>query len=693
MAFWKNKTVVGVCIALSSVLLFSTLAFTDVLERWQTGFSDRLYETRPPLAEIILVAIDESTLADLGGYITWNRSYFAQVLENLNKYDPKVVGFDFFYRSPKDSEGDNRFAKALNESGDVVLGLRSNPLRYDDRGYYVNPSLSNPIDLTLEIFSSSPHIFEALLNIRKDDDGSIRYYLPVIFDEHRQVFDQAFAFTVAQKYLGISETPQISPSAFLFGESTIPLENGEMLINFATNPDNESALSYSTIPFSHVYNENYRDPSVLFKDKIVLIGPTAPSLKDTFTILNAQVDMPGVEIHANAVQTILEQKFLRNMSFFEQILLIFTLSLLAPFVFLFTKIRWSALFLVGFSTVYGFLAPFAFEKGLILDLIHPYLALLFVFIASYVYRYLTEFKAKIQLKGAFSRYVNPNIVNQIMKNPSKLSLGGSKRNITVLFTDIAHFTTISEQLKPESLVALLNEYLEAMSSIIMAEGGTLDKYEGDAIMAFFGAPITQEDHALRACRAALNMRQKISELHEKWKQDPPLPGGEKKPLFDFRCGLSSGDAIVGNIGSLERLEYTAMGDIVNLGSRLEGANKKYSTNIMVSESTYLPVKDHFEVRELDILRVVGKKQSILVYELLNYKDQLTDDAAKLLQLYNEGVQMYHARKFADALAKFEEILKVYPEDGPSKLYRQRCEVLRDFPPKDDWDGVFEMGTK
>ncbi|HMR01492.1 MAG TPA: adenylate/guanylate cyclase domain-containing protein, partial [Candidatus Gracilibacteria bacterium] len=174
---------------------------------------------------------------------------------------------------------------------------------------------------------------------------------------------------------------------------------------------------------------------------------------------------------------------------------------------------------------------------------------------------------------------------------------------------------------------------------------------------------------------------------------PVLPGGEKKPLIDFRCGISSGQAIVGNIGSAARLEYTAMGDIVNLGSRLEGANKQYSTNVMMSEETLKRVQKEVISRELDLIRVVGKQQPVRVYELLGLAGAVDRNAEILLTLYNDGIRLYSERKFNEALTKFEEILKSFPEDGPSKLYKQRCEVLKDFPPKADWDGVFDMKSK
>jgi adenylate cyclase len=360
---------------------------------------------------------------------------------------------------------------------------------------------------------------------------------------------------------------------------------------------------------------------------------------------------------------------------------------------MYTKIRWSVPFLFVTPLLYSLAAPLAFKNGLIIDLVHPYLALPTVFIACYMYRYVTEFREKLALRGAFAKYLNPKLVEQISEHPETLKLGGEKRDVTVMFTDIAHFTSISEKLKPESLVALLNEYFEVMSEVIMEEGGTLDKFEGDAIMAFFGAPVVQPDHALRAARTAIKMRLRLTTLLEKWKKDPPLPGGEPKPQIDFRCGMNTGEVIVGNMGSSDRFDYTVMGDVVNLGSRLEGANKKYETSIMVSQKTAEIIKDAFEMRELDTIKVKGKTEPNKVYELLAPKGELPAKAMDLLQQYNEGIALYHSRKFAEGLSKFQKILETYPTDGPSKLYRQRCEVLRDFPPPADWNGVFEMGSK
>ena len=681
MSFWKNKKIVAVLMALLVSILVSGLALASVFKLWELQLSDSLYQPSGPREDIVIIAIDDYTLESLGEFSQWSRENYAQLIDVLAQYEPKVVAFDLLFLTPRDTEGDETFAQALqNAPFPILIGQTGTETKTGDKGDIVVEDFASPI------FADTPNVSLGSLNALPDEDEVFRK-VPLTVTNTTNTEEHVFLpFAVAQKIL-----PNI-PS--------IPIEEQQMLVRFFTTPKieleaDDDWLTFTHLSFADVYNADWgRFNPAKLKDKVIFIGPTADVFKDNFfTPLSSSYKMAGVEVHANALQTILDQAFLRYLSSFEKILLILVLAFGSVFFFMFTRIRWSLLYLVVVPAVYTLLAYPLFRMGVIMDMVHPYVTLIIAFMATYMYRYLTEFKSKMALKGAFSRYVNPSIAEQIAENPESVALGGEKKNITVLFTDIAHFTTISEQLSPESLVAFLNEYLEAMTDVIMAEGGTVDKYEGDAIMAFFGAPVEQPDHALRASRAALGMRKKLLELHAKWQQDPSLPGGEKKPLIDFRCGLSSGDAIVGNIGSSQRLEYTAMGDIVNLGSRLEGANKKYSTNIMMSEETYQKVAQAVVARELDTIRVVGKNKPIKVFELLNFQEELVPEAKTLLDLYHEGIQLYHEQKFAEGLAKFDQILATYPEDGPSKLYRQRCEVMRDFPPKKDWDGVFEMGSK
>lgn len=700
MNLGKNKLIIGAIIAVASAVLFALLATFNLTDFWQIKFADRLYSTKNPSKDIVIVKLDEKTLDDetgLGKNQFWSRKNYAQLLNNLNKYQPRVVVFDIFFPSKRDVEGDQMFVEALAGTKNPILIFQNNSTLQQENGYILSDSNPGP-KFPFEELIKLPNLKLALFNSEPDVDEVVRRYIPGLLNKNRGTFDKNFAFSTAETFLNSDQINEpIKNEKYLIQAGSkkieVPLENGQMLINYSTAPFSQDR--YSSVSFLDVYNNQYTDFDPRdFKDKIVLIGSFYKLHNDMqFAPVDSKTPMYGVEIQANALQTILEQKFLINEPLWAKILVIFVLALGAAFVFMFSKIRWSVLALVGSAVVYTLAAPLAFGRGLILDLVHPYLVLITVFVVAYMYRYVTEFKEKNQLKGAFAKYVNAGVVEQIMAHPEALKLGGENREISILFTDIAHFTSVSEKLKPESLVALLNEYFQAMTDVIMGEGGTLDKFEGDAIMAFFGAPLPQEDHALKACRTALKMRTALTNLLQKWQQDQPLPGGETKPMIDFRCGINTGKAIVGNIGSLDRFNYTVMGDNVNLASRLEGANKKYETHIMVSEKTLEKVEGFFESRELDIIKVVGKNEPIKVYELLAEKGQLTTEAGVLLNQYKIGMDLYHGRKFTEALEKFTEILKVYPDDGPSKLYRQRCEVLRDFPPRVDWDGVFEMGTK
>lgn len=698
MVWYKNKLIASILIILILTGLISFVATTKFLNSYQLQLADHLYSKNNPSPEITVVLLDEKTLKALGDYENWNRSNFAKVIENINKYQPKVVGLDFYFRIQKDEEGDAALTNALKQGSNDIIGFFAK-LHYDPlKQFFVEDEDNTNNPLPYQDFQDSATV--SFLYGNNDGDEVRRRLPPLVFREQENKFYENLPFAIARKALGykaLYTNPQIDSNKYIFGDAskTIPLEDGRMLINYQSNYLMDS---FQEVSFVDVYNENFQSynktPEQLFKDKIILIGPSALYFKDLFpTPKDKKVLMPGVEIHANAVQTIIENKFLRNLATPEQIILIALFTILSVFVFMYTKIRYSLILLAVLPLLYGFAAQPAFDHGLILDLIHPYIALTTSFIGSYLYRYLTEFREKNALKNAFSRYVNPHLAQQIMAHPENLKLGGESREVSVLFTDIAHFTSISEQLSPTSLVAVLNEYFQAMSEVILAEGGTLDKFEGDAIMAFFGAPLSQADHALRACRTALLMRQKLAILNEKWKNDPPLPGGEPKPFLDFRTGINTTNAIVGNLGSKERFDYTVIGDGVNLASRLEGTNKKYATHLMMSEMTYNQVKSQVEAREIDIIRVVGKKEPIKVYELLAFQGQLHPSITELLKTYNEGIELYHKREFTKALVIFTNILAKYPDDGPSKLFYQRCSVLKDFPPAPEWDGVFEMGSK
>jgi adenylate cyclase len=279
------------------------------------------------------------------------------------------------------------------------------------------------------------------------------------------------------------------------------------------------------------------------------------------------------------------------------------------------------------------------------------------------------------------------VVDELIRNPNMLKLGGERKYATAFFSDIKDFTTVSERLTPEELIMQLNEYLSAMTDIVLAYGGYLDKYEGDAVVAVFGVPVDQTDHAERACLAALDMQRTLIDLRKKW-------SAESRPAFEARIGLNSGPMIAGNIGGKNRFDYTVIGDSVNLASRLEGANKMYGTKIMIGEETYEKAKEKIIARELDFLRVKGKTRPVRVYELLARRsDGFEQNWATAFTHFARGLEQYRLQQWQKAISEFRKVLELKPDDGPAKEFLRRCDIFLQSPRPPDWDGVFEMRSK
>jgi adenylate cyclase len=329
------------------------------------------------------------------------------------------------------------------------------------------------------------------------------------------------------------------------------------------------------------------------------------------------------------------------------------------------------------------------NSNVLINVVNPSLAIVFAYFGTAVYQYLTERQQKAVIKNMFGHYINATVVNELVANPEKARLGGDRRELTVFFSDIASFTTVSEQFqaKPEGLVALLNEYLDEMTHLVLKYEGTLDKYEGDAIMAFWGAPLPQKDHALRTCLASLEMQKRLAVLRSKWTK-------EGRPALTVRIGINTGIMIVGNMGGKDRFDYTVIGDSVNLASRLESANKQYNSNIMISDFTFSQVKGKVIVRELDLIQVKGKSEPVKVYELLGTADMaLTDNQRQALELYHEGLKLYRDRKWEESIAYMQQVYSLDETCYAAQIYTERANLYQITPPPDDWNGVFVMTSK
>ncbi|MCZ8342192.1 MAG: adenylate/guanylate cyclase domain-containing protein [Leptospira sp.] len=393
-------------------------------------------------------------------------------------------------------------------------------------------------------------------------------------------------------------------------EIIIPIDyEGQMEINFVGGRysfKHEEIFEVTSDWTPEVLEENRIDHNIFLVAMYYATGRGAS--KDSH--LSPFGDMSGIEHHAHAVNTILNQEFLSTVPNWGMFLIYLGLGLMIGFLQPRVKTHIGFAIMLTQLLVYGVVCLYIFQEfNLISVLPSVTIEQIVVFVAIIGFRILTEEANVKYIRQTFSKFVSKDVVDELLKHPDNLALGGSKREITIFFSDVRGFTTISEQLGPEDLVKLLNEYLSAMTDIIIEYKGTIDKYMGDAIMAFWGAPVPLEDHAYYACVAALAQLEHLKVLQQKWAE-------RNVPVIDIGCGLNSGPAVVGNMGSSHRMEYTCMGDTINLGSRLEGSNKMYGTNIIISEYTYEKVKDRVVARELDLVRVKGKTQPVRIYELI-----------------------------------------------------------------------------
>jgi adenylate cyclase len=427
-------------------------------------------------------------------------------------------------------------------------------------------------------------------------------------------------------------------------------------------------------------------PAGTFRDKIVLVGASATGIGDLRATPYGSLDFPGVEIHANLIDNILNQRYLVRGA--PQVLIdigmIFLFGIPLGMWLAVVQPRWMVL---GF----GLLLPFtgmvywAFLHGWWLNFIVPALFTL-VPNVSFValYRVLIEEQEKRKVRGAFQQYVSPEVIRRLLADPERVK--PRKTSVTVLFSDIRDFTSISESLDAQELAELLNSYLTEMTRIIFRNQGTLDKYIGDAVMAIWGAPFDEPGHPTRCCEAALSMLARLSEMQKDWR-------ARGMPVLDIGIGINTGIASVGNMGSALRYGYTAMGDTVNLASRLEGLNKEYGTRIIISETTYIALQnENVLTRELDLIRVKGKAVPVTIYEVLS-EEAVANGGKDLTQLFSRGREAYKQREWRAAKTAFEEVLHRWPQDGPARIFLFRCvEYLREAP-EEDWDGVYIMKHK
>jgi adenylate cyclase len=467
------------------------------------------------------------------------------------------------------------------------------------------------------------------------------------------------------------------------GERFVPTdEKGQLLINYLGPPKTFPHFSISDILSGKLGKET-------FKDKIVLVGATAMGTHD-LSSTPFSPRYPGVEIHATVIDNILRQDFITRpkWSMIYDLFAIIVLGALTGIALPRMSAIKGLFFATGLFILHIIIARWLFVSPRVwLNIVYPLLVLGIAYTALTVYHYVTEERERKKIKGAFKHYVSPLVIEEMLKEPERLKLGGEEKVLTVLFSDLAGFTGYSERHAPHEMIDILSDYFEKMTEQIFAHQGTIKEYVGDELMAIFGAPLEQADHAQRACAAALAMRERLQDLRLEWAK-------RGRPALRARTGINSGPMLVGNLGCRYRFAYGALGDQVNLGSRLEGLNKMYGTEILLGENTAALVGTSFLLREVDLVRVKGRKQPVRIFELLGKSmDLVPKEKRESLSHFAAGLEAYRQQFWQEALGLFKASLALWPEDGPSRIMAERCEIYQEASPQGQWDGVFEMFTK
>lgn len=788
--FRMNAATITICIIVLGVVAYLWgVPFLDLME---LKTLDLRFLSRGPVApgpEVVLAVVDEKSLQEQGKWI-WPRSKFAQLVRILSESGAKVITFDIGFLEPdknstiqavrdfedtvkslgvtnekldaylrqarQQADNDLIFAEAINASrAKVVLGYffqmtpegldhldentskeqiknartsRYSMVRYtSEQAQEVRLQEAFMPQSNIAILANSTR-YSGYFNMFPDQDGSVRW-APLLVRCRKHLY-APIAVQTLRAFTGRSPTPVIAD----YGVQKIKIakliaptnEFGRLMVNYRGGGKTFPHLSITDIL-------HHRVPPEMLKDKIVLVGATATGIYD-LRVTPFSTVFPGLEIHANIIDNILHQDFIRRPNWaaiFDLAamgLLGLIVGLAVPHLRAFSGAAVTIALLVTYILVCQYLFT---HLGAWLNIVYPLgVVLVLTYVSLTVYKYLTEERDKKFLKATFQNYLSPELIEDMHKSKTMPELGGEARIITAYFTDIEGFSTFSEKLTAHQLVELLNEYLSAMTDILVNEKGTLDKYEGDAILAFFGAPVDLPDHALRACRVSLAMQNKLVDLREKWCNEKQAPGepnrntknmpveewipGDKWPKIvhqmKMRIGINSGEIVVGNMGSSMRMNYTMMGDPVNLAARLEAAGKQYGVYTLVSAYTMdlefdengekKKIRDMLEARMIDNITVLGKSEPVKVYEVCAMKGDLTDQERELFRVFDEGMQHYHKMEWGEAMARFNESMKIERISGgkttPSEVYIQRCRTFKENPPVapgEKWDGVFRLTKK
>lgn len=651
---------------------------------------------------IVLVLFDSASIAEWSYLSPYPRANLATLIDGIAASGASAIGVDVYLDrlypalNALDS-GDFKLREAIGRAGNVVLvgataGSESVRHWQPPIDYFVEQAHAVG---TADMPTPFETIRDGVLTVRTDA-GLIPSFALALYAEARGLdLDSLLTATAQKQRLVLPGLPdryaalgkdavQLVPILFEGPPSRVQNDDGTFLVipAFAVQ---QLAQVGMPLPWS-------------FENKVVILGsgfhdserfrsPFYDARDSTGAIYGWTY---GAEVHAHALQNLLSGRFITPLSSGWSLLLLFGLAGAVALLTFHSGARLGAVTGLLLISAEVATAVVVFQNhAIVMPMIAAILTVVLAYVASTSYMSIVEGREKRMIKGVFGKYVSPAVVEELVANPARLRLGGDRRHISILFSDIADFTAMSEALDPQKLVLVLNQYLDEMSGIVLEENGTLDKYIGDAIMALYGAPAALPDHAVHACRTAIRMQHSLQALNQRWRERDP-----NWPALRVRIGINTGHPVVGNIGGEKRFDYTALGDAVNLAARLEPACKSYGVGVMIAEPTRVEAGDAIQARELDLLAVYGRREPMRVYELLGmHGDVLADSRREAIEQFDRGLLAFRRRDFVLALQYFRAAIAADPHDGPAALYITRCEDYASNPPPADWDFVERRQVK
>ena len=722
-----------VCVALLIGLAALRIADPPPIEELRVRTFDTFQRVDPrvkTVRPVTIVDIDEKSLSKLGQW-PWPRTRIADLVANLTKLGAVVIAFDVIFSEPdrlnpavaaetfRDLDEETRAKLRALPSNDQLFAeaMKSSRVVLGESGL---PEVLTELDKTLPVtglatLGEDPHRFmfnfpgllrntpilekaaggRGLLTINPERDGIVRRVPMIMLAQGTTM--PSLSFEMLRVVTGTDtifiKTDKAGMTTIGVKGLQIPTDrNGQLWVHFA-HYDPSIYVSAADVIDGSVRPE-------MIENKLVLIGTSAVGLNDIKTTPVSSA-MPGVEIHAQVLEAALTQTLLSQppygplLEFGSALLLGLLVIAFAPMFGPVTLVAVGALFaslLIGTSWYY-----YA-QHRLLVDFTYPLLSTTTIYLTLIFTSFVREQKQRRQIRSAFGQYISPALIEQLAQSPEKLQLGGEEREMTIMFSDVRGFTTISESYKhdPQGLTALMNRFLTPLTNAILDRKGTIDKYMGDAIMAFWNAPLDDKEHEVNACSAAIDMLEKIDELNKLREQEAEHGGHAYIPL-NVGVGLNTGVCVVGNMGSTLRFDYSVLGDSVNLASRLEGQSKEYGFPIIVGSKTALAVKEKFAILELDFIMVKGKKEPEVIYAIAGRED--TAQSGRFQRLRNLTIEMlacYRSRDWEGALLTIERGRRTDEAHSLEllyNLYEARIRNYRNNPPPEDWNGAFALLTK